>query len=136
MNYLAGLPAFLCYLIVGVAMLVLFMFCYSKATPHQEWKLIQAGNTAASAAYGGAILGFTIPLYSAMSHSVSLVDFILWGIVAFVVQIVTFFATKGVLKIQGESLSTHISEAHVAYGVLSGSIAVAVGLLNAAAMTW
>ncbi|CAM3835469.1 DUF350 domain-containing protein [Vreelandella rituensis] len=134
--YLSGLPAFFAYLATAAIMLVLFMMAYSKITPHKEWALIREGNAAAATAFAGAILGFTIPLYSAMANSVGFIDFILWGIVAFFVQLVTFFAIKGVLRRQGESLSTHIADNHIAYGILSGAIAVAIGLLNAASMVW
>ena len=60
----------------------------------------------------------------------------LWGVVAFIVQLATFFAVKLFLRKQGESLSQHITEGHQAYGILMASVAVAVGLLNAASMTW
>lgn len=134
--YLSGLPAFFAYLITAGIMLALFLAAYSAITPHHEWKLIREGNSAAAAAYGGATIGFTIPLYSAMANSVSFIDFIAWGIVAFVVQIITFFVVKLVLKLKKESLSTHITEGHVAYGVFAASIFIAVGMLNAASMVW
>ncbi len=134
--YLQGLPLFFLYLSIAVLLLVTFMICYSKLTPHHEWSLIRQGNTAASIAYGGSILGFVIPLHSAMSHSVSLLDFVLWGVVAFVVQLATFFTIKLVLRRSGESLAQHITEDHRAYGILVASVSVAVGLLNAASMAW
>ncbi|WP_447527660.1 MULTISPECIES: DUF350 domain-containing protein [unclassified Vreelandella] len=136
MNYLQGLPHFLGYLIGALILLGAFMYCYSRITPHKEWQLIRQGNAAASTAYAGSILGFTLPLYSAMANSISFIDFLLWGVIAFGVQLATFFGLKVVLKNQGESLSTHISEGHMAYGILVGSICIAVGLLNAASMTW
>lgn len=134
--YLAGLPLFFLYLIAAIVLLCLFMVCYSRLTPHHEWSLIRQGNTAASVAYGGSILGFVIPLSSSMTHSVSIIDFVLWGLVAFVVQIVTFFSIKGVVRGFGESLSNHITEDHLAYGVLVASVSISVGLLNAASMSW
>ncbi|WP_202932476.1 DUF350 domain-containing protein [Vreelandella alkaliphila] len=134
--YLAGLPAFFAYLITAAILLVAFMAAYSKITPHHEWQLIQEGNAAAATAFGGATLGFTIPLYSAMANSVSFIDFIAWGIIAFIVQLVTFFAIKLVLKSKGQSLSGHITDGHMAYGIFAATIAIAVGLLNAASMIW
>lgn len=136
LHYLQGLPHFFAYLLSALGMLVAFMYCYSRLTPHHEWTLIREGNAAAARAYGGSILGFTLPLYSAMANSISYLDFILWGIVAFGVQIATFFGLKLVLRRQGESLSQHITEGHQAYGTLVGSISIAVGLINAASMTW
>lgn len=134
--YLTGLPAFLGYLITAALLLAIFLAIYSKATPHKEWVLIKEGNIAAALAFSGATLGFTVPLYSAMTNSVAYIDFILWAMVALLVQIVTFFVIKAVLKTKGESLSSHITEGHVAYGILAGTIALAVGILNAASMVW
>tara|TARA_R110002049_G_scaffold18010_1_gene69347 strand:- start:8714 stop:9127 length:414 start_codon:yes stop_codon:yes gene_type:complete len=135
-NYLYGLPSFIAYLVTAIVLLAAFMYCYSRITPHHEWTLIREGNAAAASAYGGSILGFTIPLYSAMAHSINFIDFVLWGVIAFIVQLATFFAVKLFLRKQGESLSQHITEGHQAYGILMASVAVAVGLLNAASMTW
>ncbi|MFI0473812.1 MULTISPECIES: DUF350 domain-containing protein [unclassified Halomonas] len=136
MNYLQGLPHFLGYLIGALILLGAFMYCYSRITPHKEWALIRQGNAAAATAYAGSIIGFTLPLYSAMANSINFIDFLLWGVIAFGVQLATFFGLKVVLQNQGESLSTHINEGHMAYGILVGSICIAVGLLNAASMTW
>ena len=61
-----------------------------------------------------------------MAHSISYIDFILWGVVAFGVQIATFFGLKLFLRRQGESLSQHITEGHQAYGTLVGSISITV----------
>ncbi len=135
-HYLQGLPFFFAYLFGAIILLAAFMFCYSLITPHHEWTLIRQGNAAAAAAYGGSILGFTIPLYSAMANSVSFIDFLLWGIIAFFVQLATFFGFKLFLRKQGESLSQHITEGHHAYGILVATVSVSVGLLNAASMTW
>ncbi|MGR2738716.1 DUF350 domain-containing protein [Billgrantia sp. Q4P2] len=134
--YLSGLPLFFLYLVTAVILLSLFMVCYSRLTPHHEWSLIRQGNVAASVAYGGSILGFVMPLSSIMTHSVSIIDFLLWGLVAFIVQIVTFFVIKGVVRVSGESLSKHITDNHLAYGILVASISIGVGMLNAASMSW
>lgn len=136
MQYLQGLPHFLGYLIGALVLLIAFMYCYSRITPHHEWTLIREGNAAAATAYAGSIVGFTLPLYSAMANSISFIDFLLWGIIAFGVQLATFFGLKMMLKKQGESLSLHITEGHMAYGILVGSVSIAVGLINAASMTW
>lgn len=140
--YLAGLPSFAMYMGAGVAFFVLFMLIYSKITPHHEWSLMMNGNQAAAHSFGGAIVGFTIPLYSAMSNSVSLVDFSLWAVVALFVQIAAFYLLRLALKVSGgskegyTSLCKHIENDHKAYGVLSAAVFIAVGLMNAASMTY
>lgn len=134
--YLAGLPGFLAYFAVAIAMLLLFLGCYSWLTPHKEWQLIKADNKAAAVAFSGSIIGFVLPLHSALSNSTSLLDFMLWGLIAFVVQILTFFVLKGLLLAFKENLSKHISEDHLAFGILVAGLSISVGLLNAAAMTY
>jgi len=135
--YLAGLPWFLAYMAFGIIALILFMTVYSRLTPHHEWSLIKEGNTAAAYAFSGSTIGFALPLYSAMAHSVSLVDFILWALIAFVVQVATYFFIKLSIRIlYKENLSQHITDNHSAYGILVGAISIAVGILNAAAMTY
>jgi len=129
--YLAGLPNFLGYFGVSIALLLAFAFVYSLATPHAEFKLIREGKTAAAIAFSGSLLGFVLPLHSAISHSVNLVDCTLWGVVAFVVQIATFFVLRFVIG----DLAQRITRDEVASGVVVASVSIAVGLLNAACMT-
>jgi putative membrane protein len=137
---LMGLPAFAMYMATGVAYMIAFMVIYSKITPHSEWSLMMNGNQAAAFAYGGSILGFTLPLYSAMTHSVNLIDFAIWALVALVVQLVAFFGLRMCLSIfspaGNPSLCKHIEEDHKAYGILAGAVFLSIGLLNAASMTY
>ncbi|MGP9797003.1 DUF350 domain-containing protein [Halomonas sp. 86] len=137
LNFLTtNIGEFINYLATALVMLLLFLSCYSKATPQSEWKLIREGNLSAAIAFSGAGLGFTIPLFVAMTHSVSYLDFVLWSVVAFVVQIGAFYGVKLSLKVKGVNLSDRIKDNHVAYGVFSGAIALMVGLLNASSMVW
>ncbi len=131
-TYLSGLPAFLSYFGVAVGLLLAFAFVYSAITPHHEFRLIREGKTAAAVAFGGTLLGFVLPLHSAISHSVNLIDCALWGGVAFVVQIVTFFALRMLIT----DLPDRISRDEVASGVFVATTSLAVGLLNAACMTY
>lgn len=135
-NFGTGLLEFVNYLITAVVMLLLFMSCYSKATPHCEWKLMREGNVAATLAFTGAGVGFTIPLFNAMANSVSYLDFVMWSIVAAVVQIAAFYGVKAALKVKKQDLSDRIKQDHVAYGLFSGGVAIMVGLLNAGATVW
>ena len=130
-TYLAGLPNFLAYFGVSVGLLLAFALVYSAITPHHEFRLIREGKNAAALAFGGSLLGFVLPLHSAISHSVNLIDCALWGGVAFVVQILTFFALRLVIR----DLPQRISRDESASGVFAASVSIAVGLLNAACMT-
>ena len=131
-GYLVGLPDFLLYFSTSVAMLIIFTMLYWKITPHNEWKLMRENNTAASIAYGGSILGFVLPVYSAISHSVNLVDFLIWSSIAFLVQISTFLVIRFFIK----DLSERICKGENASGTLVAVLSIAVGLLNAASMSY
>ncbi|MEL6226251.1 MAG: DUF350 domain-containing protein [Pseudomonadota bacterium] len=131
-GYVAGLPAFLAYFAIGIAMLLIFAGAYATATPHKELNLIRQGNSAAVVAYLGAIFGFSLPLASAAAHSVSVGDFIIWAVIGGIVQVIAFFIASYTM----EDLPKKITEGEVSAGLWAGGIALAVGLLNAACMTY
>lgn len=131
-GYVAGLPLFLAYFLFGLVMLTAFAAAYALVTPHRELTLIRSGNGAAVLAYLGALLGFSLPLASAAANSVSLVDFLIWAVIGLVIQIGAFFVARATL----DDLSGRITEGEMAAGGWAGGIALAVGLLNAACMTY
>lgn len=131
-TYLAGLPAFLAFFGVAVALLAAFAYLYTHITPYREWELIKANNPAAATAYGGSLIGFVLPLHSAISNSVNLIDCVLWGIVALVVQILTFLALRLIIR----DLPARIVNGEMASAICVAALSIAVGVLNAASMTW
>ena len=129
---LTGLPWFLVYFVLALALLVAFVAIYGRMTPYDERTLIREGNVAAAISLAGAILGFTLPLASAIAHSVGIVDMLLWGLVALVVQIAVYFAVSRAMPHFAEAIRT----GKTASATLLAVLAVAVGLLNAACMTY
>ena len=87
---------------------------------------------AASFSLSGAILGFIVPLASAVQHSVNLVDMAVWGLVAMVVQILAFV----VVKLCIPSITRDIPENKGSAGFFLGSLSLGVGLINAACMSF
>jgi putative membrane protein len=128
----AGFDDFLLYLAVAVAMLGLFIAVYVKITPYREIDLIRAGNMAASFSLSGAIVGFVIPLASAIEHSVNLVDMLLWALIAMTVQLLTFVAVKLTIP----NVARDIPAGQTAQGFFLGSVSLGVGILNAACMSY
>ncbi|EPG9350486.1 DUF350 domain-containing protein [Pseudomonas aeruginosa] len=122
---------FLFYIVSAVVLLALFQFIYTRITPHREYQLIRDGNTAAAVALSGAVIGFALPVASVISYSVSLLDFVVWAVIAAVVQLLAFLAVSLVLK----GLPDRIHKGEVAAGIYVAAIAISVGLLNAACMT-
>lgn len=132
LSYLSGLPAFASYFGIAILLLAAFGCIYSLLTPHHEWTLIRNNVPAAALAYGGSLLGFVLPLASAISHSVSVLDCLVWGLVAFIVQLLTFVA----LRLLIPDLPKRISNNEMASGIFVAFTALSVGVLNAASMTY
>ncbi|PUA29198.1 MAG: hypothetical protein B0W54_00910 [Cellvibrio sp. 79] len=132
LSSLDGLPPFLAYFAVAIVLVLVFIGLYTWITPHSEMDLIRANNPAAALAFGGALIGFALPLSSAITHSLSLLDCAIWGAVALVVQVLTFT----VLRFSIKQLPERIHNGEIATGILSAATAVAVGLINAACMSY
>ena len=128
---LTGVSAHLLYFVVALAAIVLFVAIYTAITPYWEIRLIRQGNTAAAISMGGAILGYTCPLAQAVAQSGSLADMLLWSGVALVAQLVAYGATRLVLP----QLSAHVNEGKIAPAAFLAALSVAIGILNAAAMS-
>ena len=128
----AGIDNFAVYLAVSLAYLAVFVALYVRVTPYREIELIREGNAAASFSLSGAILGFIVPLCSAIQHSVSLVDMAIWGLIAMLVQIAAFVVARMMIP----SLATDIPANKTSVGFFLGALSLGVGLLNAACMSY
>jgi putative membrane protein len=131
-DYFATLPDFLAYFAVAVVLLVVFLAVYTAITPQREFALVRQGNVAAATSLTGALVGFVLPLASVITHSQGLLDVIVWGVIALVVQIVIFLACRMLVP----GLPKDIEGGRVAPALLLGGFAVGVGALNAACMTY
>ncbi|MCE5195062.1 MAG: DUF350 domain-containing protein [Nitrospiraceae bacterium] len=128
----AGVGSFLLYFVAAIGLLIVFVRVYTWITPYKEFILISNGNIAASYSLSGALIGFSIPLASAISHSVSLLDMISWGFVAFVIQVITFLAVKIIFP----TIVKDIPENHISKGIFLGVLSLVIGIINAACMTY
>lgn len=128
---LAGLPAFLTYFFLSLALLVVFLAIYLAVTPYSELRLIRQGNAAAAISLGGAVIGFVLPLARAVTQSVSTLDLVTWGGVALVVQVVVFLLVGKLVP----KLTNAVKDGQVSAATFLASLAIAVGVLNAASMT-
>jgi putative membrane protein len=122
---------FVLYILVAGLLFALFQFVYTRITPHKEFELIRSNNPAAAIALGGSLIGFALPASSIISYSVSVLDFVVWVVIAAIVQLLAFFVTSRVLK----GLSTRIAQGELAAAIYAASVAISVGLLNSACMT-
>lgn len=131
MTSLAALPAFLAHFVAGLALLGAAFLVFTRLTPHDELALVRAGNLPAAVALGGAVVGAALAVASAVSHSAGLLDAVVWAVVALLAQLASFFGTAWLLP----GWRAAIERGELATGVLKAAVAIAVGLVNAAAMT-
>jgi putative membrane protein len=128
----AGLPSFLLFMASGIVLVALFVVIYIRVTPHAEMALIRQGNASAAVSFGGAVIGFVIPLAQAISQSTNLLDLGIWALIALVVQLVIFWISSALLGGASKKIETNT----MAAAFFLAFMAVAGGMLNAASMTF
>ena len=128
---LNDLPWFLAYMGTAVVLTFFYVVTYIWVTPHPEIKLIRENNMAAALAFAGSLIGFCLPLASAIANSVSLVECVIWGVIAVIVQIIVFY----LVCLPIPKISERIEKGEMASGLWLGVASLAGGLLNAASMT-
>lgn len=135
---------FLAYLGVTLPILIVGIMAFMVTTPYNEYKLIREGaatddlrkiNAAKAAAHdlGGKIIGLAIVLASAVYHSVSLLDLLVWGLVGIVFQIVVFYIFELVTPFK---VVAEIPNGNVSVGIFASRLSVATGLLMAALISY
>ncbi len=130
--FAAGALSFALAFLAAGGFALIFKAVYRWITPHDEGALIRAGNPAAAIALGGALLGYVIPLASALAHTASLPEFVAWALLAGVIQIVTFWVVR---RVALPDVSARIERGEISTALYLLSISLAVGILNAACMT-
>ena len=134
LSILSGLGNFVLYFGLSLVFLLLFTVIYAWLTPHDEWKLVkEEQNTAAAVALSGAILGYALTVASAASNSISLIDFGVWAFIGLVTQVIAFLIVRFVFM---PKIIRRIESDELPAGIILGAVSVAVGLLNAACMTY
>jgi putative membrane protein len=130
-NYLMDLPEFLAFFGVSLFLMIVFVAVYTNVTRHNEIKLIKENSVAAAVAFSGSMIGFALPLASAMIGSRTILEMIVWGGVALIVQIVVYL----LVRLPMPRVSERIEKNEIAAGIWLGAAALTAGILNAASMT-
>ncbi|MDX4062826.1 DUF350 domain-containing protein [Aliarcobacter skirrowii] len=127
--------SFLGFFFTALILIVAFLYLYAIVTPYDDYQLIfEEKNVAAALGFGGAIIGVSIPLYSALSNSISYIDFAIWGVVAIVIQLIFAFI---VTRVNGKfSFTEKISQGVIPVGILMACLSISIGLLNAGSMSY
>ena len=71
-----------------------YLFVYTRVTAHNEFDLIRDNEPAAAIALGLSLLGFVLPLVSAIAHSANVMDCLIWAVIALIVQIIVYFVVR------------------------------------------
>ncbi len=132
MTAFTALSDFLTYFLVAVALVGLYLFVYRLATAHNEFALIRQNVVSAALALGLSLIGFALPLSSAVVHAQNIVDSIIWGLVALVVQILVYWLVRLMIP----NLSQRIASGEMAAALFLGAASLAAGIVNAASMTY
>jgi putative membrane protein len=127
---LSGLPAFLAYLLLAAGLVAAYLFAYTSITPHDEFALIRNNVPGAAMALGASTFGFALPLASAISHSANVIDCLIWGVIALIVQIAVYY----LVRLTVPNLSKRIEEGELGAPIWLGFASVAAGMLSAASM--
>ena len=128
----AAFPNFVRYVVVGFALVGLFLWIYVLITPWREFALIRGGNSAAAIALVGALLGFCLPLANTIAHSSSLTDVVLWSLVALLVQAAVHIALRFMMPYLKQAIEAN----ETASGITAGGFSLSFGLINAACLTY
>lgn len=129
--FATGFPVLVVHLVVTFGLLGLGAVVYALLTPWKEVRLIRQGNTAASVAFGGVLLGLAIPLAVSMSVSTSVADIAVWGLATLVLQLLAFRIVDLVLT----GLPQRIQDGEISAAVLLVAAKLATALILAAALT-
>ena len=86
----------------------------------------------AAVSLGLSMLGFALPVASAVAHASNVVDCIIWSVIALCVQVIAYY----VARIPVPNLSQRIAAGDLGPAMWLGLASVTAGLLSAASMTW
>ena len=130
-NFLASLSEFLIFFVVAALLTIVFVLIYTRVTRHNELALIKKNSSAATIAFSGSLIGFALPLASTMISSDTVIELVLWGVVALIVQVLVYL----LIRLPMPRISERIEADEVAAGTWLGACSMVAGILNAASMT-
>ena len=125
-----GLPILLLDFVITLILLGIGVLIYERITPFNDRELIATGNAAAGTVLGGTIVAIAIPLAATLATSRAVLDILVWGSVAVILQLLTFMVAMMLVK----RLRGMIEAGNVAAALILVGIQIAIALLNASAM--
>lgn len=126
----AGLPVLLAQMFVTLVLLAIGATVYARITPYDERALVAKGNVAGGLSTAGALIALSVPLAATLATSHTVVDILIWGLIALILQLVAFAVATMLIK----DLKAQIEAGNVAAAANLVGVQMAVALVNAAAM--
>lgn len=127
----SGLPVLIGQFATTLALLGIGFACYNALTPFHERELVRQGNIAAGVVVCGTLVSLAIPLGATLANSGSTLDIVVWGLVALIIQLLTFMAAAFLIK----DLRVMIEGGNVSAALVLVGVQLAVALLNAGSMS-
>lgn len=128
------MPAILNYLLhlaTAVALVMAYFVIYTRMTPYDEVTLIRKGNHAAALSLGGTLIGFSLPIASALLNMPDYYQFAGWAGGAMLVQLLVFQVATRMLSMSKDQIEADNS----AFGGLLGALSISIGVVNAGAIS-
>ncbi len=125
-----GLPVLLLHFAATILLFLIGVGAYILVTPLRERELLASDNRAAAIVLGGTMVALAIPLAATLATSSTLLDIVIWGAIALVLQIVTFGAAVLLFR----DLQRMIENGNVAVAMILAALQLGIALLNAGAM--
>jgi putative membrane protein len=130
-SFLSGAPVLIGHFATTIALLAAGVGVYMAITPHNELRLIRAGNLPAALSFAGMVVGLALPLSASMAASFTFLEVVVWGVFALIGQIAVFFAVDRVFG----DLSRRIEAGEMAPAVVLVGTKLAVAIVGAAALS-
>jgi len=125
-----GLPELLLHFVTVLVLWGIGVAIYTAVTPYRERELIDRGNAAAGIVLSGAIIAIALPLAALLATSGQVIDILVWGVVAVLLQLITMGLVSLVLR----GLRRMVEADNIGGAVVVAAAQIAVALMNAAAM--
>lgn len=131
---------FLIYLLVSIPLLLIGIKIFMWQTPYDEMQIIRdaasadndikdEAGIAVAQSLGGKVVGQSLVIASAVFHSVSVVDLIIWGIVGIVFQVIVYYVFERLTPFKADE---EVCKGNIAVGIFSARLSFATGLILAA----
>lgn len=140
MHQWASFVNFLIYLVVSIPLLMLGVRIFMWQTSFNEMQIIRdaaskdndihdEAGIAVAWCLGGKIVGQALVIASAIAHSVSVGDLVIWSLIGIIFQVLVYF---GFEKLMPFKVEREVCVGNIAVGMFSASLSIATGLILAA----